>query len=177
MEKVDELLAELEDILEQSRTVPFSSKVAVNRDEIYEIIDEIRRKLPEEIRQSRELIKDRNKILIDAQKEAGFKTIELWPGTPHFFLSYIEYSDCKHVRKLLDERDLTVKVITPENCTYQYQFAAQEKEQFEKSMAYFKKALDAGEELGVETMAINSGWGYWNEDREEAWKKSEAKRS
>ena len=94
---------------------------------------------------------------LDAQKEAGFKTIELWPGTPHFFLSYIEYSDCKHVRKLLDERDLTVKVITPENCTYQYQFAAQEKEQFEKSMAYFKKALDAGEELGVETMAINSG--------------------
>ena len=94
---------------------------------------------------------------LDAQKEAGFKTIELWPGTPHFFLSYVEYSDCKHVRKLLDERDLTVKVITPENCTYQYQFAAQEKEQFEKSMAYFKKALDAGEELGVETMAINSG--------------------
>ena len=84
---------------------------------------------------------------LDAQKEAGFKTIELWPGTPHFFLSYIEYSDCK-------------------------QFAAQEKEQFEKSMAYFKKALDAGEELGVETMAINSGWGYWNEDREEAWKRS-----
>ena len=109
---------------------------------------------------------------LDAQKEAGFKTIELWPGTPHFFLSYIEYSDCKHVRKLLDERDLAVKVITPENCTYQYQFAAQEKEQFEKSMAYFKKALDAGEELGVETMAINSGWGYWNEDREEAWKRS-----
>ena len=24
---------------------------------------------------------------LDAQKEAGFKTIELWPGTPHFFLS------------------------------------------------------------------------------------------
>ena len=39
MEKVEELLAELEDILEQSRTMPFSSKVAVNRDEIYEIID------------------------------------------------------------------------------------------------------------------------------------------
>ena len=72
---------------------------------------------------------------LDAQKEAGFKTIELWPGTPHFFLSYVEYSDCKHVRKLLDERDLTVKVITPENCTYQYQFAAQEKEQFEKSIS------------------------------------------
>lgn len=87
-------------------------------------------------------------------------------------MSYMEYSDCKKVRKLLDERNLEVKIITPENCTYQYQFAAQEKEQFEKSQGYFKKALDAGEELGVEIMAINSGWGYWNENREEAWKRS-----
>lgn len=109
---------------------------------------------------------------LNAQVKAGFKTIELWLGTPHFFLSYIEYSDCKRVKKLLDERELEIKIITPENCTYQYQFAAQEKEQFEKSFQYFKKALDAGEELGVETMAINSGWGYWNEDREEAWKRS-----
>ena len=41
-----------------------------------------------------------------------------------------------------------------------------------KSFAYFANALKAGEELGIETMAINSGWGYWNEDREEAWKRS-----
>jgi len=109
---------------------------------------------------------------LDAQANAGIKTIELWPGTPHFFLSYLEYSDCRRVKKLLDERGLTVKIITPENCTYQYQFAAQEREQWEKSLGYFKKALDAGEELGVEIMAINSGWGYWNEEREEAWKRS-----
>ena len=110
---------------------------------------------------------------LDAQKEAGFKTIELWPGTPHFFLSYIEYSDCKHVRKLLDERDLTVKVITPEKLYIPISVRCTgKKSSLQKSMAYFKKALDAGEELGVETMAINSGWGYWNEDREEAWKRS-----
>lgn len=109
---------------------------------------------------------------LDAQAKAGFRTIELWPGTPHFFLSYLEYSDCKRVRKSIEERALQVKIITPENCTYQYQFAAQEKEQFEKSAQYFKKALDVGEELGVEIMAINSGWGYWNEEREEAWKRS-----
>lgn len=109
---------------------------------------------------------------LDAQMRAGFQTIELWPGTPHFFLSYMEYSDCKRVKRLLDERKLQLKIITPENCTYQYQFAAQEKEQFKISMEYFKRALDAGEELGAEIMAINSGWGYWNEDREEAWKRS-----
>lgn len=109
---------------------------------------------------------------LDAQEKAGVKTIEFWPGTPHFFLSYMEYSDCKKIRKMIEDRGMQVKIITPENCTYQYQFAAQEKEQFEASKRYFKKALDAGEELGVEIMAINSGWGYWNEDREEAWKRS-----
>lgn len=111
-------------------------------------------------------------FFLDAQVKAGVETIELWIGTPHFFLSYMEYSDCKRVKKLLDERELQLKIITPENCTYQYQFAAQEKEQFEKSAGYFKNALDAGEELGAEIMAVNSGWGYWNEDREEAWKRS-----
>lgn len=109
---------------------------------------------------------------LDAQTKAGVKTIEFWPGTPHFFLSYMEYSDCNRVRKMVEKRGMQIKIITPENCTYQYQYAAQEKEQYEKSNLYFKKALDAGEELGVEIMAINSGWGYWNEDREEAWKRS-----
>ena len=42
----------------------------------------------------------------------------------------------------------------------------------EISKEYFKRALDAGQELGVEVMAVNTGWGYWNEDREEAWKRS-----
>lgn len=109
---------------------------------------------------------------LDAQKAAGFETIEFWPGTPHFFLSYLEYSDCKRVRKMIESRGMQAKIITPENCTYQYQFAAQEKEQYDKSKEYFKRALDAGQELGVEIMAVNTGWGYWNEDREEAWKRS-----
>ena len=110
MEKVDELLAELEDILEQSRTVPFSSKVAVNRDEIYEIIDEIRRKLPEEIRQSRELIKDRNKILIDAQKEAD----ELLDSTKERITRLVDSHEIsqqayEHASQIVDNAKATAK--------------------------------------------------------------------
>ena len=110
MEKVDELLAELEDILEQSRTVPFSSKVAVNRDEIYEIIDEIRRKLHEEIRQSRELIKDRNKILIDAQKEAD----ELLDSTKERITRLVDSHEIsqqayEHASQIVDNAKATAK--------------------------------------------------------------------
>ena len=109
---------------------------------------------------------------LDTQAALGVKTIELWPGAPHFFLDSMTYTDCKKVRRAIESRGLQVKVITPENCTYQYQFAAQTPELYEKSFSYFSNAIKAGGELGCEIMAINSGWGYWNEDREEAWKRS-----
>lgn len=70
MDSVIELLDELESIIDQSRAVPFSNKVTVNKEEIYEIISEIRLRLPNELKQSKWVIEERNKILIDAQKEA-----------------------------------------------------------------------------------------------------------
>ena len=94
---------------------------------------------------------------LDAQQKLGVKTIELWAGAPHFFLDSMSYSDCTRVRHEVESRGMQVKILTPENCTYQYQFAAQEPELYEKSFAYFANALKAGEELGIETMAINSG--------------------
>ena len=63
MDSVLQLLDELEEILDSSRAVPFSNKV-------YDIISEIRMKLPNELKQSKWVIEERNKILIDAQKEA-----------------------------------------------------------------------------------------------------------
>lgn len=70
MDTVLQLLDELEELLDQSRAMPFSNKVTVDKDEIYDIIQEIRMRLPNEIKQSKWVIEERNKILIDAQKEA-----------------------------------------------------------------------------------------------------------
>ncbi|WMJ89493.1 sugar phosphate isomerase/epimerase family protein [Anaerocolumna sp. MB42-C2] len=109
---------------------------------------------------------------LDTQAALGVKTIELWPGAPHFFLDSMTYSDCREIRHKIESRGLTAKIITPENCTYQYQFAAPVPEIFRKSFQYFTNGIKAGAELGCKIMAINSGWGYWNEDREEAWKRS-----
>lgn len=67
---------------------------------------------------------------------------------------------------------LQVHVLTPENCLYPYQVAAREPEHAERSFKYFKNGIALAEELGCSLMEINSGWGYWNEDREEAWKRS-----
>lgn len=44
MDSVLQLLDELEDVMDSSKAVPFSSKVTVNKEEIYDIISEIRMK-------------------------------------------------------------------------------------------------------------------------------------
>lgn len=108
---------------------------------------------------------------LESQVRAGFQNIELWAGSPHFFLSDMDYGDCVHVKRMLRERGLTVKVITPENCSVPYQFAAADPDLYRRSFSYFKKGLDAGEELGCGIMAVHSGRGNLNEDREEAWKR------
>ena len=64
------LLEELEQVVDEGRSSPFSNKVQVDKDEIFEIIDEIKMKLHNEIKQSKWVIEERNKILVDAQKEA-----------------------------------------------------------------------------------------------------------
>lgn len=109
---------------------------------------------------------------LDTQKELGFKSIELWAGAPHFYLDSMGYEDVKEVKRKIRERGLNVVCLTPENCIYQYQFAAQTPILFEKSYQYFVNGLHAAAELGCKFMQCNSGWGYRNEDREEAWKRS-----
>lgn len=109
---------------------------------------------------------------LDAQKEAGFQTIELWAGAPHFYLSPEGYEDVQTVKEKIAARGLHVAIFTAENCTYQYQVAAQTPLLFEKSFQYFKNAVQVTKALGCKIMQINSGWGYWNEDRETAWTRS-----
>lgn len=64
------LLENVEDILEKSKGVPFSNKVLVDKEEILEIISELRLKLPEELKQAKWIKEERQRILVEAQKEA-----------------------------------------------------------------------------------------------------------
>lgn len=64
------LIAEIEDIVEAGSSVPFSGKIMVNRDEILDIIQDIRIKLPDEIKQATWIKEERQRILAEAQKDA-----------------------------------------------------------------------------------------------------------
>ena len=65
------LLENLEDILERSKTLPFTEKAVIDKEEFFEIIKEIRLKLPEELKQAKWVKEERERILEQANKEAN----------------------------------------------------------------------------------------------------------
>lgn len=65
------ILETLEDVVEKGVSVPFSGKCMVDKEEILEIIKEIRLKLPDDMKQAKWVKEERQRILLEAQKEAN----------------------------------------------------------------------------------------------------------
>ena len=91
------LLENIEDILEKSKGVPFSNKVLVDKEEILEIISELRLKLPEELKQAKWIKEERQRILVEAQKEAD----DIVKEAENRIISMIDEHEItkKHMRK------------------------------------------------------------------------------
>lgn len=63
-------LNELEELIENSGKIPFTKKVMVEEDRLLDLLDRIRTTMPEEVRQAKWIIQEREKVLNDSQKEA-----------------------------------------------------------------------------------------------------------
>jgi cell division septum initiation protein DivIVA len=63
-------LNELEELIETSGKIPLTRKVLVNEDRMLDLLDRIRTTIPEEIRQAKWIIQEREKVMNDSQKEA-----------------------------------------------------------------------------------------------------------
>ncbi len=64
------LLETLEDLIENSKKIPFSDKCVLEQKEILDLIKEIRLKLPDELKQAKWVKEERERILSEAKKEA-----------------------------------------------------------------------------------------------------------
>ncbi len=67
---IEELLLRARDQLETARSVPMSASVMVNRDDLLVLVDDAIAGLPEELRQARWLLKEREEFLAKARREA-----------------------------------------------------------------------------------------------------------
>ncbi len=65
-----ELITELEDIIDKGVAVPFSGRCLLDKEELLEIIQEIRLKLPTDLEQAKWIKAERVNIINDARKEA-----------------------------------------------------------------------------------------------------------
>ena len=108
---------------------------------------------------------------LDCQERVGFQNIELWCGASHFFIDAKSHESTANIKRKLREHNLRVVSVTTPSMAYQYQYASQEPEILNKSFSYFKNGIEVASELGADRVVINSGWGYWNEDPEEMWKR------
>src|ERR671919_616600 len=64
------LIDRLDDLVHNAKAVPLTDQVRLDREEIYEILDQMRATIPEEIKQARWIVKERQEMLAEAKREA-----------------------------------------------------------------------------------------------------------
>jgi F0F1-type ATP synthase membrane subunit b/b' len=64
------LLRRAFETISTARTIPLSSSPMINRDEVLQLLEEANNRLPEELRQARWLLKERNEFLAKTRREA-----------------------------------------------------------------------------------------------------------
>jgi len=64
------LIDKLDDLVHNAKQVPLTDQVRVDKEEIYEILDQMRATIPEEIKQARWIVKERQEMLAEAKREA-----------------------------------------------------------------------------------------------------------
>ena len=68
---IDDILDMMDDLLDNAASVPFSVKKSIiDCDQMRDYINEIRLNLPQEIKQAKLIVRDRQSIITDANKEA-----------------------------------------------------------------------------------------------------------
>jgi hypothetical protein len=65
------LVDRLEELFNESRSIPFTHSVFVDEDRMLDIIDQMKASIPEEIKKAQQLLAQRDRMLAQATEEAG----------------------------------------------------------------------------------------------------------
>jgi len=65
------LVDRLEELFNESRSIPLTHSVLVNEDRMLDLIDQMRVSIPEEIKKAQQLLAQRDRLLAQAQEEAN----------------------------------------------------------------------------------------------------------
>lgn len=85
-EDIHYLVDRLAELVGTSRRLPFSGRVMVDENEFLDLIDQLRETVPQEIRQAQRVIKERERVVGDAQEEAA-KILQTARQRAEYFVS------------------------------------------------------------------------------------------
>jgi len=109
---------------------------------------------------------------LDSMVANGLRNIEIWGASPHYFADDYTDEQVRNLKREIEARDLHLVCLTPEQVTYPINIAAREDDLRHKSVANHLRTLDHAAILGVKRMLLTPGYGYLDEPRAEAWKRS-----
>lgn len=109
---------------------------------------------------------------LDSMERMGIENFELWAGAPHFCNFIQSLSDTGKLRNKIENRGFKIVCVTPEQVLYPHNISAKDRALREFSLNYFYQYINQTAELGADKMLCCAGWGDYDEDREEAWKRS-----
>jgi cell division septum initiation protein DivIVA len=78
-----ELIDKLDDLIHNARPVPLTDQVRIDREAIFELLDEMRSTIPEEVKQARWIVKERQEMLAEARREADRMVAEARERAQH----------------------------------------------------------------------------------------------
>src|SRR3978361_1770767 len=87
------LIDKLDDLVHNAKAVPLTDQVRLDREEVYDILDQMRATIPEEIKQARWIVKERQEMLAEAKREAEHIIEAARPREREIRLGAEDYAD------------------------------------------------------------------------------------
>lgn len=136
MNKIFDILDDMDAYLQDCSTMPFSNKkVIVNMESMYEFMSDLRSKLPEEIKKSQRLLEDKERLFHDTNEK----------------IKVAEEQAAERVRQLVDDHEIKRQAI--EEAGALMEKTRQESDEIkEQAYAYVASLLQKAQEVLQETL-------------------------
>jgi hypothetical protein len=139
-------LQQLEDMVKEAKSMPLSSSALLNRDEVLELLAEMKGSLPEEIKQARWVVKDREELLTKARRDAEKLVDE----------AKAEQLRLASREEVVKRADQEAEAIVAEAREQANQMRLEAEDYVDAKLAQFEIALQRiGEELASASTALN----------------------
>ena len=100
IERIDELQV----LVEEAKSVPLSSSAVINRDEVLELLAQLKEEIPEEVRQARWMSRDRDELLARARREAERIVVEAQEQRDRLFTrTEIVYAAKREAERIIED--------------------------------------------------------------------------